>query len=457
MKKIFLIIQREYLTRVKKRSFIIMTILGPVLMAATIIIPIYLATQTNELKTVAVLDETGIFNGKFKDTDNIRFHYLTQDINTAKANFTRSGDHALLYIPKTEVTLPNNAIIYSENNVNINVKSHIKNVMSRQLEEMKLQARLRELQGDRENQVSVDDILRSIKTSVDINTLKIGDDGKESKSYTELSMILGMFAGILIYFFIFMFGSQVMRGVIEEKTSRIVEVIVSSVKPFQLMMGKIIGVGLVGLTQFMLWVVLTFIIVTAVTATMTSGSATQTATEQLLKQNQVNIQPEGQQIPVTPQKNGDELTEVMDAIHSVDFPIMIGSFLFFFVVGYLLYAAFFAAIGGAVDSEADTQQFMFPITIPLILSIILAQFIIQDPDGPVAFWLSIFPLTAPVIMMIRIPFGVPFWEVFLSMAILILGFLGTTWLAAKIYRTGILMYGKKITYGELWKWIRYKN
>ncbi len=457
MKKIFLIIQREYLTRVKKRSFIIMTILGPVLMAATIIIPIYLATQTNELKTVAVLDETGIFKGKFKDTDNIRFHYLTQDINTAKANFARSGDHALLFIPKTEVTLPNNAIIYSENNVNINVKSHIKNVMSRQLEEMKLQARLRELQGDQENQVSVDDILRSIKTSVDINTLKIGDDGKESKSYTELSMILGMFAGILIYFFIFMFGSQVMRGVIEEKTSRIVEVIVSSVKPFQLMMGKIIGVGLVGLTQFMLWVGLTFIIVTAVTATMTSGSATQTATEQLLKQNQVNIQPEGQQIPVTPQKNGDELTEVMDAIHSVDFPVMIGSFLFFFVVGYLLYAAFFAAIGGAVDSEADTQQFMFPITIPLILSIILSQFIIQDPDGPVAFWLSIFPLTAPVIMMIRIPFGVPFWEVFLSMAILILGFLGTTWLAAKIYRTGILMYGKKITYGELWKWIRYKN
>lgn len=457
MKKILLILQREYLTRVKKRSFIIMTILGPVLMAATIIIPIYLATQTNELKNVAVLDETGIFNGKFKDTENIHFHYITQNINTAKANFTKSGDHALLYIPKTEVTLPNNAIIYSENNVNINVKSHIKNVMSRQLEEMKLQARLRELQGDRENQVSVDDILRSIKTSVDINTLKIGDDGKESKSYTELSMILGMFAGILIYFFIFMFGSQVMRGVIEEKTSRIVEVIVSSVKPFQLMMGKIIGVGLVGLTQFLLWVVLTFIIVTAVTTTMTSGSATQTATEQLLKQNQVNIQPEGHQIADAPQKNGNELTEVMDAIHSVDFPVMIGSFLFFFLVGYLLYAALFAAIGGAVDSEADTQQFMFPITIPLILAIILSQFIIQDPDGPVAFWLSIFPLTAPVIMMIRIPFGVPFWEVFLSMGILILGFLGTTWLAAKIYRTGILMYGKKITYGELWKWIRYKN
>ena len=457
MKKILLIIQREYLTRVKKRSFIIMTILGPVLMAATIIIPIYLATQTNEMKTVAVLDETGIFKGKFKDTDNIRFHYLSEDIITAKTNFNKSGDHALLYIPKTEVTLPTNAIIYSENNVNINVKSHIKNVMSRQIEEMKLQVRLRELQGDQKDQVSVDDILRSIKTSVDINTLKIGDDGKESKSYTELSMILGMFAGILIYFFIFMFGSQVMRGVIEEKTSRIVEVIISSVKPFQLMMGKIIGVGLVGLTQFMLWVVLTFIIVTAVTSTMTQGSVAQSATEQLMKQNQVTLQPESQQLKEIQPKESNELTEVFDAINSVDFPVMIGSFLFFFLVGYLLYAALFAAIGGAVDSEADTQQFMFPITIPLILSILLAQFIIQDPDGPVAFWLSIFPLTSPVVMMIRIPFGVSFWEVFLSMGTLILGFLGTTWLAAKIYRTGILMYGKKISYGELWKWIRYKN
>lgn len=457
MKKILLIIQREYLTRVKKRSFIIMTILGPILMAATIIIPVYLATQTNEMKTVAVIDETGIFKGKFKDTDNIRFHYLSEDIITAKTNFNKSGDHALLYIPKTEVTLPTNAIIYSENNVNINVKSHIKNVMSRQIEEMKLQARLRELQGDRKDQMSVDDILRSIKTSVDINTLKIGDDGKESKSYTELSMILGMFAGILIYFFIFMFGSQVMRGVIEEKTSRIVEVIVSSVKPFQLMMGKIIGVGLVGLTQFMLWVVLTFIIVTAVTSTMTQGGVAQSATEQLMKQNQVTLQPESQQGKDIQPKENDDLTEVFDAINSVNFPVMIGSFLFFFLVGYLLYAALFAAVGGAVDSEADTQQFMVPITIPLILSILLAQFIIQDPDGPVGFWLSIFPLTSPVIMMIRIPFGVPFWEVLLSMGTLILGFLATTWLAAKIYRTGILMYGKKISYGELWKWIRYKN
>ena len=246
MKKIILILQREYLTRVKKRSFIVMTILGPILMAGIMIVPIYLATRTNETKTVAVIDESGLFYQKFKNSDNIKFHDLVSDIQSAKANFTKSGDYALLYIPKTEVTLPSNAILYSENNVTLSVSSYIKNVMTRQIEELKLGARLKDLQKDEKSPVNVDDILRSIKTSVDINTMKIGEDGKESKSYTEVSMILGMFAGILIYFFIFLFGSQVMRGVIEEKTSRIVEVIISSVKPFQLMMGKIIGGGLVG-------------------------------------------------------------------------------------------------------------------------------------------------------------------------------------------------------------------
>jgi ABC-2 type transport system permease protein len=454
MNKIFLIIQREYLTRVRKRTFIVMTILGPLLMAATIVVPIFLATRNNETKTVAVLDETGIFYEKFKDSDEIRFHYLESDIITAKANFPKSDDHALLSIPKTEVTLPTNAIIYSENTVSINVTSYIKNVMGKQIEELKLQARLMELQTDKKEPVAVDDILRSIKTSIDINTMKIGEDGKESKSYTEINMVLGMFAGILIYFFIFMFGSQVMRGVIEEKTSRIVEVIISSVKPFQLMMGKIIGVGLVGLTQFLLWVVLTFAIVTAVTSTMTSGENKKSVTEQMVTNKGMN--PAVSEAISSQSESTEGINAVMEAINSVNFPAMIGAFVFFFIVGYLLYAALFAAIGGAVDSEADTQQFMVPITIPLILAIVMAQFIIRDPDGPVAFWFSIFPLTSPVIMMIRIPFGVPYYEVALSMALLLLGFLGTTWLAGRIYRTGILMYGKKVNYRELWKWIRYK-
>jgi len=457
MNKIFLIIKREYLTRVRKRSFIIMTILGPLLMAATFVIPIYLATRSNDVKIVAVLDESGIFQGKFKDNDETQFHYLVSDLATAKSNFSKNEDYVLLYIPKTEVTLPTNAILYSEKSVSINVISYIRNVMSRQVEELKLQARLKDLQSDDKAPIAVDDILRSIKTSVDINTMKIGDDGKESKSYTEINMILGMFSGLLIYFFIFMFGAQVMRGVIEEKTSRIVEVIISSVKPFQLMMGKIIGVGLVGLTQFLLWVVLTFTIVTAVTTTLTHANPKKSVAEQVM-QPQKALTPESiKNQPITQSEDNGELNQVMGAIQSINFPVMIGSFIFFFLVGYLLYAALFAAIGGAVDSEADTQQFMFPITIPLILSIIMAQYIIRDPDGPIAFWLSMIPLTSPVIMMIRIPFGVAYYEVALSMIFLLAGFIGTTWLAGKIYRTGILMYGKKISYRELWRWIRYKN
>jgi len=458
MHKIILIIKREYLTRVRKKSFLVMTILGPLLMAAIMIIPIYMATKGNELKTVAVIDQTGIFYEKFKDTDNIKFHYLVSDIGSAKANFRTSGDYALLVIPKTEVTIPTNAILYAESNVSINVRSYIKNVMTKQVEDMKLEAKLKDLQGDRKDPLNVEDILRSVKTVIDVNTIKISEEGKEEKSYTEISMVLGMFAGIMIYFFIFMFGSQVMRGVIEEKTNRIIEVIISSVKPFELMMGKIVGVGMVGLTQFLLWVVLTAGIVTVVTSTFsTKGPGKQTATQAMV-QNAAKYNPDNLplQDSVSVKKTDNEgVNEVLEALNSVNFPVMIGAFLFFFLFGYLMYASLFAAIGGAVDSEADTQQFMLPITVPLILSMVMVQYFIQDPTGQVAFWFSVFPLTSPVAMMIRIPFGVPYWQVALSMVLLILAFLGTTWMAAKIYRTGILMYGKKISYKELWKWLRY--
>jgi ABC-2 type transport system permease protein len=453
MKKIRLIIQREYLTRVKKRSFIIMTILGPLLMAGIFVVPIYLATTTNEIKQVAVIDETGLFHEKFKNSDNIRFHYLETDINSAKDAFGKSDDYALLYIPRTDVALPTNAILYAGTQVNINVKSYIRNVMSKRIEDLKLEAQLADLTKEDHSRINLDDLLRSIKTSVDISTIKINSDGQEEKSYTEVSMVLAIFGAILIYFFIFMFGSQVMRGVIEEKTSRIVEVIVSSVKPFQLMMGKIIGVALVGLTQFALWVVLTFIIITGVTSTFIGKPIPAADQKQLIEQSANGFDP-GKVInlPVDPQEE-QGTNEVLAAINSIDFPVMIGSFLFFFLFGYLMYAALFAAIGGAVDSEADTQQFILPLTAPLIFAIVVAQFIVQDPSGPMAFWLSIIPFTSPVVMMIRIPFGVPFYEVALSMTILLLGFLATTWMASKIYRTGILMYGKKTSYKELWKWL----
>jgi len=449
MKKVSLIIRREYLTRVRKKSFIVMTIIGPLLMAAMFIVPIYIATISNEMKTVSVIDETGLFFEKFKESDNIKFNYLVSDVGSAKENFSKTGDYALLYIPRTEMSLPTNAILYSKSQVNMNVKSYIKNVMSKRIEELKLDAKLKDLQLGTDQTITTDDILRSIKTTIDINTIKIGEGGAEEKSYPEVSMVLGLFSGILIYFFIFMFGSLVMRGVIEEKTSRIIEVIISSVKPFELMMGKIVGVALVGLTQFLLWVVLTTTLVTVITATFSSKITTnKTPTEQIISSqapssvNSVKVQEEG-------------VNEVLDAINSIDFPVMIGTFLFYFLFGYLLYAALFAAIGSAVDSESDTQQFMLPITIPLIFAIIMAQYVMQEPQGSMAFWLSIIPFTSPVIMMIRVPFGVPYFDLVLSMVLLLLGFLGTTWLAGKIYRTGILMYGKKVNYKELWKWLRY--
>lgn len=479
MKTILLIIQREYLTRVKKRSFVIMTIIGPILMAATIVVPIYLATRTEELIHVAVLDNSkpgdrGLFFQKFKDSDNFQFHYysvdktlppdrpaaggrdsVVHDLEDAKARFIQNGDDALLFIPPVDVTLTSNVLLYSESNINISLISYVRNIISKQVEGLKLRAQLEAYQKDKDQEIPVDDILRSIRTSVDIETMRIGKDGKESKSHTELNMIIGMFAGIMIYFFIFMFGAQVMRGVIEEKTNRIVEVIISSVKPFQLMMGKIIGVALVGLTQFMLWVLLTFIIVTAVTATMDTAPS---PSAMAAIQQQQGVNPAVSEMMDTGENTSpDDLSIAMEALESIPFARIIGFFLFYFLVGYLLYAALFAAIGGAVDSEADIQQFMFPITIPLVLSIVMAQYIIRNPDGPPSVWLSMIPLTSPVIMMVRVPFDVPFVQAAASMLLLLLGFLGATWLAGKIYRTGILMYGKKVNYKELWKWLRYRN
>ena len=442
MNKIILIIKREYLTRVKKRSFIVMTILGPILMAALMIVPIYLAEQPlSDKKTITVLDETGWFINKFQNSENLKFYHTFSSLETAKEDFFKSDDYALLFIPKPKETIPTSVFIYSDKQPNIEVKTYIRNIIKNEVESRKLVAS------------GIDEkILQSIKTNIDISTIKISESGEEQKTFTEISMMIGIFSGILIYFFIFLFGSQVMRGVIEEKTSRIIEVIISSVKPFQLMMGKIIGIALVGLTQLMLWIVLTFTIVSIFQVSF-ADKLPANNTEMFSSNNPL------QQIDADKNMNLDneKINEVFEAIFSIDYATIIFSFIFFFLAGYLLYAALFAAIGSAVDSEADTQQFMLPITIPLIFSIVMAQAIIQNPDGPLAFWLSIIPLTSPIIMMIRIPFGVPAFELLLSMILLILGFIGTTWMAAKIYRTGILMYGKKVNYKELWKWLWYKS
>lgn len=445
MNKILLIIQREYLIRVKKKSFIIMTILGPILMASLMIVPVYLAQmKSGDTKSIAIIDESGIYNNTFENSENYNFFFPDMSIEEAKDNLPGLEFYALLHIPETKVILPEKAIIYSNNQVTLEVKNHLKNLMEKRIEELKLQA-----SGiDKET-------LLSTQANIDLLTIKLNESGDEEKSYAEVAMGVGFISALVIYFFIFMFGSQVMRGVIEEKTSRIVEVIVSSVKPFQLMMGKILGIAMVGLTQILLWVVLTFGIYTVFTTIYADSLHLQDTKDLMMQQQGMSGAMGANQEQIAGQVSNPQVAKVFEIIGSINFGLIIGSFLFFFLFGYLMYSALFAAIGSAVDNETDTQQFMLPITAPLILAIIVAQFVVQNPEGPIAFWFSIIPFTSPIIMMIRIPFGVPVLDMVLAMILLVAGFVFTTWIAGKIYRTGILMYGKKIDYKELWKWIRH--
>jgi len=439
MNKTALIIKREYLSRVKKKSFIIMTILGPILMAALWIVPFFIANMSDEKKVIAVVDETGIFIDKFETTDKVFFVYEA-DLLKAKDDLTKGNYTAVLYIQKMSYSIPDRALLlYSDKSPGITTQSYISNSMQTILKNNLLV---------NAHNISKEDFDLINRTSIKLlsEDIRTGE-----KSYTEIKTGLGIFSGILIYFFIFMFGAQVMRGVIEEKTNRIVEVIVSSVKPFELMLGKIVGVALVGLTQFALWIFLTFAIITTLQISMPNVFKSPT-TEQSYNS--------GEKIPTPDQLQlqkiqNQEVRELITGLFSINYGKMISLFVFYFLAGYLIYASLFASIGAAVDNEADTQQFMLPVTIPLLFAIIMVQFVINNPDGPVAFWLSIIPFTSPIIMMVRIPFGVPLWQVSLSMSLLIIGFILSTWLAAKIYRTGILMYGKKVSYQELWKWIKY--
>ena len=442
MNKISLIIRREYLSRVKKKSFIIMTLLGPILMAAIIIVPIIIGYTSHTKRDIMVLDETGWFQGKFKSDDGLTFKAFTGTQNDGKDNVKNGKFYALLFIPKpTENQVPQ-AIIYAEKQPEIAIKNIVSSTMEKEVERIKLAE-----QGISE------EALKTAKANVTITTININESGKEEKSSTELAMGIGYFSALIIYMFIFIYGVQVMKGVIEEKTSRIIEVIISSVKPFELMMGKILGIAMVGLTQFLLWVILTGSLV-GVFKTVMPDKAGSPKTEQINNFSSSTNNPAAVKASAGDNQVGSDL---MDGLSHINYVLELSMFLFFFIGGYLLYAALFAAIGAAVDSETDTQQFMLPITAPLIISIVAAQAIIQNPDGPLAFWLSIIPLTSPIIMMVRLPFNVPMEQLALSMSLLVLGFLGVTWMAAKVYRTGILMYGKKVNYKELWKWIKYKG
>jgi ABC-2 type transport system permease protein len=446
MNKISLIIQREYLSRVKKKSFIIMTLLGPILMAAVFIVPVLIGMKSHSSQNIMVLDETGWFTGKFKNDNGLTFKAFTGTQTQGKDSVQTGKFSTLLYIAKPSDNSTPEAIIYSIKQPDLTLKESVSSTMEKIVEKIKFAE-----QGISEEAV------KAAKANVNVTTINITQGGKEEKSSTELAMGLGYITAMIIYMFIFIYGVQVMKGVIEEKTNRIVEVIISSVKPFELMMGKILGIALVGLTQFLLWVFLTIGIV-GVFKMVVPDKPTPIKTEQSGIANN-NTSPNAsktvQANAPSPQKQVGN--DFMASLKNINFALELSMFLFFFLGGYLLYAALFAAVGAAVDNETDTQQFMLPITVPLILSIVAAQAIIQNPDGPLAFWLSIFPLTSPIVMMVRLPFHVPAEQIALSMGLLVLGFLGATWVAAKVYRIGILMYGKKVDYKELWKWIKYKG
>ncbi len=438
MNRTGLIIQREYLSRVRKKSFVVMTLLGPILMASLFIVPILLADSGAPQQEMLVLDETELFTGYLEDNDDVRYTYLEEmGLENAKKRLVDSEGDGLLYVPcgqNCDLNYIEKSIqIYSEKTISIDLKYSIKRQIERELEDLKL----------RRDSVDLDKI-EAAKTSITISTISMEGE-KEEENFSEFSTAVGFIMAFLIYMFIFLYGAQVMRGVIEEKSSRIVEVIISSVRPFQLMLGKIIGVALVGLTQFLLWVVLTFAIVTV--AQMAFLGDTYSSTE-------LAGQMSGPEMEAAKEA---AMPEIIKMINSINFPLVLGCFIFYFMGGYLLYGALFAAIGSAVDHESDSQQFMLPVSMPLILAIIIAQTIITNPESPLAFWFSIIPFTSPIIMMVRVALGVPTIDLIISMVLLVLGFLGTVWVAARIYRIGILMYGKKVTYGELLKWIRFKG
>ena len=448
MNKIGLIIKREYLTRVRKKSFVIMTILGPVLMAALFIVPVWLAMNEEDESNILVIDDSFLFHERMTETD--KSHFVFPEVGTrldsAKSQMVESEDFdAVLYIHEKIMSTPTGIQLIYDKQPGINVIRYIENTLENDIEKFKL-AKSGIDQGT----------IEAAKTNIKLVTKKLDEVGEESKSNTELSMIVGMFSGILIYMFIFLYGVQVMRGVIEEKTSRIIEVIISSVKPFELMMGKIIGIALVGLTQFLLWMVLSTTLISGGKTLVENHFAqkeTATSIEQAMSTTE-SVSPEAEEA-VSAELNQAAIDEVFASIEQINLPIILFSFLFYFLGGYLIYSALFAAVGSAVDNEADTQQFMLPITLPIIFSFVMAQVVINNPESPMSFWLSMIPFTSPIIMMVRIPFGVPYWELALSMFLLVIGFIGTTWVAGRIYRTGILMYGKKISYKELWKWLRY--
>jgi len=442
MNKTLLIIQREYLSRVKKKSFIVMTILTPVIFAAFYGIMIYFSIQGIKGTTnkIAVVSNNKTLTGQLKPSRSTSYVYVKSSLSEMKQRLQKTDYDYILYLPEFPLNAPVGIQLLGTKQAGLSLSSAISGDLENLIRNQKLE----------ESGIAQQD-LDKLNSDVNIDTKKIGEAGQEQDSSAGASTAIAYISGILMFMFILLYGIQVMRGVIEEKTNRIIEIMISSVKPFQLMMGKIIGIALVGLTQFILWIAFTAVISTAVVKfyiSKTTPDTTVTASAEKTNENKL-LKEAAEKSP---------LGNIQKSIANLDVTKIVSIFTFFFLGGYLFYSAFYAAIGAAVDNETETQQFMFPVMMPLLLGYSLSLSVVtNDPYGSMAFWLSIIPFTSPIAMMVRLPYGVPDWQLVLSMGLLIIGFIGTVWVASRIYRVGILMYGKKTSLKEMIKWFTYKN
>lgn len=421
-----------------------MSLLGPLIMASVIIFAFWMSLEESEDQRILVVDDNYPFFADIESTTKVELDVQDISFEKARALLEVSDYTGILYLPKNVLQSKTGQLIF---------KKQPSFRVQRQLEE-RLQQFL-EVSKLKELDISESDYKR-LKAPVTIFTFRYQGPDQEAEATSMLPAVVGQIFGIMVFMFIFLYSVSVMRGVIEEKTNRIIEVMVSTVKPFQLMMGKIIGVGAVGLTQFMLWVVLTLVIVgvgqtviigdSYMAGSIEQGPMTETLATEIQQEQALNL---------TKLSEEDNL---FNQIRQVNFPLMLGMFLFYFLGGYFLYSALMAGVGSAVDSDTDTQQFVLPVTFPLLLAYILSFMVFENPSGDLAVWLSIIPFTSPVIMMIRIAFGIDnadLWQVYLSMALLIGTFLAAVWVSSKVYRVGILMYGKKVSWREIFKWLKY--
>lgn len=433
MDKIWLVIKREYLSRVKKKSFLLATLLTPLIFPTIMGIFIWIAlgdSETTSLSIIEVVDENNLFF--IESNEQYAFSFSDISIEAGK-ELVQSGDRfGFLHIPKLDITKPSGITYYGEKNPSMNLVTFLESSLKRRIEEQRMY------------ESGIDpEIIAAYRTKVNIQAITIDTSGEEKFSDATVNYAIGFFSGIMIYIFIFIYGNQIMQGVIEEKSSRIVEILVSSLKPFQLMTGKIIGIGAVGLTQFLIWVILVGVVSTIVMGYFGMQMPQQEVFEMATKGFDTELAEAG------------NMGNILQVIQGIDFIRLALIFVFYFIGGYLLYGAFFAAIGAAVDAPSEAQQFMLPITIPLLIAYMgLFVFVLNDPNSNVSFWLSIVPLTSPIAMMGRASYGVPFFDMALSMGLLIVGFLISTWFAGKIYRIGILVHGTKVNYKTIWRWLK---